>query len=129
MSGDWDGIEDVLGAAAAAQQAGWELDQLIEELALVLETSLPGSCVVTRAGRGAGPVRRLEVFAGRDCLLCERRGDGSWATSIGLLHGNVVGRPRPVPAAVWVRTLRQGLRERVRDQDELAAQLRRFLDR
>lgn len=128
MSSDWDGIDDVLGAAAAAQQAGWELDQLIEELALVLETSLPGSCVVTRAGRGAGPVRRLQVLAGRDCLICERRGDGSWTTSIALLHGNVVGRPRPVAAAVWMRTLRERLRERVRDQGELAGQLRRFLD-
>lgn len=127
MSSEWKGIDDVLAAAAAAQQAGWELDQLIEELALVLETSLPGGCVVTRAGRGAGPVRRLQVLAGRDSLQCERRDDGSWTTSVALLHGNVVGRPRPVPAAVWVRTLRQCLRERVRDQGELAGQLRRFL--
>lgn len=128
MSSDWDGIDDVLAAAAAAQQAGWELDQLIEELALVLETSLPGSCVVRRAGRGPGPVRRLEILAGRDCLVCERRADGSWSTSIALLNGNVIGRPRSVPAAVWVRTLRQRLRERVRDQGELAGHLRRFLD-
>ena len=127
MASDWKGIDDVLAAAAAAQQTGWELDQLIEELALVLETSLPGSCVVARAGRGTGPVRRLQVLAGRDSLLCERKDDGSWTTSIALLQGNVVGRPRPVPASTWVRTLRQCLRERVRDQDELAGQLRRFL--
>lgn len=127
MSSDWRGIEDVLEAAAAARQAGWELDQLIEELALVLETSLPGSCLVTRAGRGAGPVRRLQVLAGRDSLLCDRGDDGSWTTSIAVLQGNVVGRPRPVPPAVWVRTLRERLRERVHEQGELAGQLRRFL--
>ena len=33
MSSEWKGIDDVFEAAAAAQQAGWELDQLIEELA------------------------------------------------------------------------------------------------
>ncbi len=127
MAGEWNGIDDILEAAAAAQQAGWEVDQLIEELALILETSLPGSCLVTRAGRGAGPVRRLQVLAGRDSLVCERRDDGSWTTSIAAFHGNVVGPPRQVPAATWVRTLRQCLRERVRDQGELAGQLRRFL--
>lgn len=128
MPGDWpDGVEEVLSAAMAAQQAGQELDQLIEELSLVLETSVPASCVVTRTGRGAGPVRRLQVLTGRESLLCERRPDGSWATSISVLHGNVVGHPRPVPPAVWVRALRQHLRERVREQSELAAHLRGLL--
>ncbi|MBO0703228.1 MAG: hypothetical protein J2P38_09870 [Candidatus Dormibacteraeota bacterium] len=127
MSKDWDGIEDVFSAAIAADQAGFEVDQRVEELALVLERSLPGTCLVTRTGRGAGPVRRLQVLTGRDCLLCERRDDGSWATSIAVLQGNVVGRPRPVPPAHWVRTLRQRLRERVREQGELAEHLRGLL--
>lgn len=83
---------------------------------------------MTRTGHGAGPVRRLQVQAGRDGLLCERGADGSWATSIAPVQGNVVGRPRPVPAATWVRTLRECLRERARAQDELAGQLRRFLE-
>jgi hypothetical protein len=128
MSSGWpDSLEELARAAADAEHARWELDQLLEELALVLETSLPGACVVTRAARGTGPVRRLQVLAGRDSLLCERRPDGSWDTSIALFHGNVVGQPRPVPAAVWVRTLQERLRERVRDQGELANQLRGLL--
>jgi len=128
MSSGWpDGLDEVVRAAADAERTGFELDQLVEELTLVLETSLPGSCVVTRAARGSGPVLRLQVLAGRDSLLCERRPDGSWATSIALLHGNVVGHPRPVPAAVWMRTLRQRLRDRAREQGDLANQLRGLL--
>lgn len=128
MSSGWtDGLDEVVRAAVDAEQTGLELDQLLEDLAFVLETSLPGSCVVTRAARGTGPVRRLQVQAGRDSLLCERRPDGSWVTSIALLHGNVMGQPRPVHAAVWVRTLRERLRERTRDQGELANQLRGLL--
>ncbi len=129
MSSGWaDGLDEVVRAAADAEHTGLELDQLLEDLAVVLETTLPGSCVVTRAARGAGPLRRLQVLAGRDSLLCERRPDGSWTTSIALLHGNVVGQARPVPPNVWVRTLRQRLRERVRDQGDLANQLRGLLD-
>jgi hypothetical protein len=128
MSSWWpDGRDEVVRAAADAEHAGLELDRLFEELALVLETTLPGSCVVTRAGRGSGPLRRLQVAAGRNSLLCERRPDGSWATSVALLHGNVVGQARPVTAAVWVQTLRQSLRERAREQGELADQLRGLL--
>jgi hypothetical protein len=128
MSSGWaDGVDEVVRAAADAEHAGLDLDQLFEELAVVLETTLPGSCAVTRAARGSGPLRRLQVQAGRDSLLCERRPDGTWTTSIALLHGNVVGQARPVPAAVWVRTLRQRLRERAREQGELANQLRGLL--
>ena len=83
--------------------------------------------MVTRAGRGAGPVRRLQVLVGRDSLSCERGPDGSWRTSIAARQGNVIGPSRPVPAAAWVRTLRERLRERARDQGDLAGQLRRFL--
>jgi hypothetical protein len=46
---------------------------------------------------------------------------------VALLHGNVVGQARPVTAAVWVQTLRQSLRERAREQGELADQLRGLL--
>lgn len=127
MGSDFNGLDEVVSAAAAAQHAAINLDQVIEELALVLETALPESCQVERAGRGPGPVRRLQVLAGRDCLVCERAADGSWVTSVSALHGNVIGRPQRVAAAVWVRALRRCLQERAREQSLLADHLRGLL--
>lgn len=127
MVSEQEGLDQVVAAAAAAQHAGWDLDQVIEELALVLETALPEICHVDRMGHGPGPVRRLQVLAGRDCLVCERSSDGSWITSVSALHGNVTGPPQRVPPEVWVGTLRQRLQERARDQSRLADRLRGLL--
>lgn len=124
---DADGIDGVISAAASAQHAAFDLDQVIEELALVLETALPEACLVDRTGHGAGPVRRLQVLAGRESLLCERGPDGTWTTSTATLHNNVTGHPRPIPPATWVRTLRQRLEARAHNQTQLADQLRGLL--
>ncbi|MGH7912829.1 MAG: hypothetical protein ACREOV_14020, partial [Candidatus Dormibacteraceae bacterium] len=103
MSSPWwsDEVADLAKAAASVELTAADLDQLVEELAMVLEVSLPKTCLVQRMAAGRGPVRRVQLLAGSKSFVCERRPDGAWETSIAVLHGNVTGQPRRVSAAYW----------------------------
>ena len=125
----WSGeVQAVEEGALRAGGAAADAQELIDELACVLQQALPRQVTVERDRRGRGAVRRLEIELAGQLFTCRQAAKSPFPeTAVATRHGDVAGRGRRLPPAEWVTRLRGALQAQSEQLEQFGDALRGLL--